>query len=88
VAEVQEWIATMARELSPATVRKYLDALPGLLDFLGVEPNPARGPRLSLPRLEEEEVSPPSRARDHPREPASAQPAPRPDARGDRPARG
>jgi integrase len=40
--------------------RRYLATLRALLDFAGVDPNPARDGRVRLPREERVEVSPPS----------------------------
>ena len=58
LADVQEWVSGLS--LAPASVRKYLDALRQVLDFAGVEPNPARSQRLRLPRADSEEVNPPT----------------------------
>jgi integrase len=58
LADVQEWVSGLA--LAPASIRKYLDAVRQVLDFAGVEPNPARSLRLRLPRADVEEVCPPT----------------------------
>jgi site-specific recombinase XerD len=57
-ADVQEWIA--ASKLKTGSLRRYLATLRALLDFAGVEPNPARDPRVKLPRIEQVTVEPPS----------------------------
>jgi integrase len=57
-ADVQEWIA--ASKLKTGSLRRYLATLRALLDFAGVEPNPARDPRVKLPRIEQVTVDPPS----------------------------
>jgi integrase len=59
-ADVQEWIAGLT--LSPASVKQYLVTLRAVLDFAGVDPNPARDPRVKLPRVESTIVEPPSAA--------------------------
>jgi integrase len=59
-ADVQEWIAGL--ELKPSSVRRYIATLRALLDFAGVEPNPARDERVRLPREERVVVHPPSAA--------------------------
>jgi integrase len=58
VADVQEWIAGL--DLKASTIRLYLSTLKQLLDFAGVDPNPARDRRLRLPRQERAVVEPPS----------------------------
>jgi hypothetical protein len=57
-SDVQEWIAGLA--LKPASVRRYLATLRAILDFAGVDPNPARDTRVKLPREEHVPVDPPS----------------------------
>jgi integrase len=59
-ADVQEWVATMAVELKPGSVSKYVTTLRQLLDFAGVDPNPARDKRVKLPALVVEEPQPPT----------------------------
>lgn len=65
VADVQRWIADLATETdrrkprSPATIRKYLDALRVALDHADRDPNPARSPRVRPPKQRHEEISPP-----------------------------
>jgi integrase len=57
-ADVQEWIAGL--ELKPSTIRLYMSTLRAVLDFAGVDPNPARDTRVRLPRAERALVDPPS----------------------------
>jgi integrase len=57
---VQEWVADSG--LKASSVRQYLSTLRAVLDYAGLtgEANPARDPRLRLPRQEKELVEPPS----------------------------
>jgi hypothetical protein len=57
--DVAEWIATMAETKKPGTLGQYLIALRLLLDHVGVEPNPARDPRVKLPKRVRDEPTPP-----------------------------
>jgi integrase len=57
---VQEWVAAMAAELKPGSVKRYVITLRQLLDFAGVEPNPARDKRVKLPTVVVEESQPPT----------------------------
>ena len=57
-AEVQSWIATST--LKPSSLRRYLATLRAVLDFAGLDPNPARDSRVRLPREERVVVEPPS----------------------------
>jgi integrase len=59
VAEVQEWVGANV-DLKPASLARYLATLRLILDFAGVEPNPARDGRVKLPRIEQAIVEPPS----------------------------
>ena len=59
-AEVADWVAELAQARKPATVHLYVVALRMLFDFAGVEPNPARDPRVKLPKQVREEPQPPS----------------------------
>lgn len=65
VQDVQEFVAAMVEDgLAPSTVEKYLgDGPKNVLDFAGIEPNPARDKRVKLPASETTEVAPPT-ARD------------------------
>lgn len=59
--DVQEWISGLS--LKPSTVRRYVATLRQVLDYADVTPNPARDPKVRLPRQEREQITPPS-ARD------------------------
>lgn len=59
-ADVQEWVAEIAAELMPSSVRRYMATLRLLLDFAGVDPNPARDPRVKLSSIVREEPIPPT----------------------------
>jgi integrase len=68
-ADVQEWIvhdlvagdpARGLRPLKPGTVKQYVSTLRLILDFAGVEPNPARHRTVRLPSAIVEEPQPPS----------------------------
>ena len=61
-AEVAEWVAEQTENRKAGTVAQYLDVLKVLLDFVGVEPNPARDAKVKLPRRVSEEANPPSDA--------------------------
>jgi integrase len=56
---VQMWIA--ASTLKPSSLKRYFHTLRLVLDYAGVDPNPARDRRVRLPRIESTVVSPPSR---------------------------
>jgi integrase len=55
---VQDWIASA--DVAPASLKRYMGTLRLLLDFAGVDPNPARDRRVKLPQVIEEEPEPPS----------------------------
>jgi integrase len=57
-SDVQEWVAALT--LKPSSVRRYIATLRSILDFAGVDPNPARDDRVRLPRQESVPVEPPS----------------------------
>jgi integrase len=58
--EVAEWVAQLAQELKPGTVKLYVAALRLLFDFAGLAGNnPARDPRVKLPKMAREEPNPP-----------------------------
>jgi integrase len=57
-SDVQEWIAGLP--LKPSSIRRYIATLRAVLDFAGVDPNPARDGRVKLPREERALVDPPS----------------------------
>ena len=60
VADVQSRIG--ASKLKPSSLRRYLATLRAVLDFVGLEENVARDPRVRLPREEATVVDPPSAA--------------------------
>ena len=47
-------------DLKPSSLSRYLNTLRQVLDFAGVEPNPARDRRVKLPRIEATTVEPPT----------------------------
>jgi integrase len=57
-ADVQDWIASA--DLAPASLKRYMATFRLVLDFAGVDPNPARDRRVKLPQVVEEEPEPPS----------------------------
>jgi integrase len=57
-ADVREWVGANA-VMRPASLRLYLFVLRHVLDFAGVEPNPARDRSVKLPREERSVVEPP-----------------------------
>src|SRR6185503_15357779 len=59
-SDVQEWIAGLT--LKPSSIRRYVATLRAVLDFAGVDPNPARDSRVKLPREERAVVDPPTAA--------------------------
>jgi integrase len=58
--EVQDWVA--AQDIAPASLVRYMATLRLVLDYAGVDPNPARDKRVRLPRVERPEPQPPTRA--------------------------
>ena len=46
--------------MKPGSVRRYLGTLKLILDYCGVDPNPARDGRVKLPKMPHEDVNPPS----------------------------
>ena len=58
--ECQELAAAWGETLKPASVSRYFRTFRLLLDFAGVEPNPARDKRVKLPTIVEEEPNPPT----------------------------
>jgi integrase len=58
--DVQEWIVGLG--MKPTSVGQYAKALRALLDYTGVDPNPARGKGVRLPRVEREQINPPTAA--------------------------
>jgi integrase len=59
-SEIAEWIAARAQERKRGTLEQYLIAFRLVLDHAGREPNPARDPRVKLPKQIREEPNPPS----------------------------
>ena len=60
-SEIAEWIAVLAETRKPGTLNQYLIVLRLLLDYTGLIDNPARDPRVKLPkRVREEPVPPPA----------------------------
>lgn len=59
-SDIQEWIAGLT--LKPSSIRRYVATLRAVLDFAGVDPNPARDSRVKLPREERAVVDPPTAA--------------------------
>lgn len=60
VAEQLEAVAKLTAALAPATVKAYWGTHRKILDFAEVTPNPAKDPKVKLPRLVQEEAEPPS----------------------------
>lgn len=52
--------ATGSRALKPLSIRRYMATLRLILDFAGVEPNPARDDRVKLPAVVRVETIPPT----------------------------
>jgi integrase len=59
-SEIAEWVAALTTDYKASTVRLYLLSFRLLLDYAGVEPNPARDPRVRKPKNVREEPTPPS----------------------------
>jgi integrase len=59
-SDVAGWVSELATTHKPGTVQLYLIAFRLLLDYCGVDPNPARDPRVKLPKRSRVEPSPPS----------------------------
>ena len=59
-ADIQQLVGELSANLKPATVRRYLDMLRPLLDFTGVEPNPARDRTVKLPAAVRAPIEPPT----------------------------
>ena len=60
VSEIAEWIANLAETRKPGTLNQYLIAFRLVLDHAEIDPNPARDPRVKLPKQVREEPNPPS----------------------------
>jgi integrase len=59
-SDIAEWVSGLAESHKPGTVQLYLIAFRLLLDYADVDPNPARDPRVKLPKRVREEPQPPS----------------------------
>ena len=57
--DVNRLVGELARELAPASVKRYVNTLRMILDHAGLDPNPARHRSIKLPRVVAEEVAPP-----------------------------
>jgi integrase len=57
--DVAEWIAELAATLKPGTVKLHLVVLRMLFDYIGIDTNPARDPRVKVPKQVREEPQPP-----------------------------
>jgi hypothetical protein len=88
VDDVTGWIATLAETYKPGTIQLYLLAFRLLLDYVGVEENPCRDPRVKLPKQVREEPAPPPAEHDPGRDPRSSAAAPVRRARAGRAAAG
>jgi integrase len=64
--EVQGWVAALAdpgrkpRPLEPSSMKRYMATFRLLLEYAGVDPNPARDKRVNLPTVVTEEPDPPT----------------------------
>ena len=58
--EVAAWVAGLTSNYKPGTIGLYLLSLRMLIDFIGIEPNVARDPRVKKPKQVREEPQPPS----------------------------
>lgn len=62
IADVQDTVAWMAETLKPSSLGRYMATLRLILDYAGVDPNPARDKRVRLPSVVHEESQPPTGA--------------------------
>ncbi len=60
VDDVATWVSGMATTLKPGTCQLYLLVFRLLLDYVGLEANPCRDPRVKLPKQVRDEPTPPS----------------------------
>jgi integrase len=60
VDDVAGWVSEIATTHKPGTVQLYLLTFRMLIDYIGLEPNAARDPRVKLPKRVREEPNPPS----------------------------
>jgi hypothetical protein len=59
VDEVAGWVATLAETMKPGTIQLYLLTFRMLIDYIGLDVNVARDPRVKLPKRVREEPTPP-----------------------------
>jgi integrase len=59
-SDVQEWIGAQMADLKPSSLSRYVATLRQVLDFAGIDPNPARDRRVKLPKIETPIVEPPT----------------------------
>jgi integrase len=59
-SDVQEWIGAAMGDLKPSSLKRYVSTLRAVLDFAGIDPNPARS--VKLPKIESAIVEPPTAA--------------------------
>ena len=59
VDEVAGWVATLAETMKPGTIQLYLLMFRMLIDYIGLDVNVARDPRVKLPKRVREEPTPP-----------------------------
>jgi integrase len=60
VADCQEFLASLVADMKPDSIKRYWGTFRLLLDFAGVEPNPARDKRIKLPSVVINEPTPPT----------------------------
>lgn len=60
VPDCQEYLASLVADMKPDSVRRYFSTFRLLLDFAGVDPNPARDKRVKLPKVVSDEPCPPT----------------------------
>jgi integrase len=58
--DVAEWVADLAQTYKPGTVRLYKTLFAVLLDYIGLDPNPAKDARVKVPKRVSEEPNPPT----------------------------
>jgi integrase len=59
-SDVQEWIGGQMGDLKPSSLSRYVATFRQVLDFAGVDPNPARDSRVKLPKIETAVIEPPT----------------------------
>jgi integrase len=59
VDDVAGWVSDLAATYKPGTIQLYLLTFRMLIDYIGIDPNPARDPRVKLPKRVREEPTPP-----------------------------